>query len=133
MWNHGGAGFGLCEMAGIMMHAMDKPGSGKEDLKSIVTVGAPPEKYTDEELQKLADFSDHATAEYDGHGWAYRRGANLICFDKTEIGEDQYRWLRKRLTWHMGTMYSETLEHAMAWMEPDREKRQELLASFPED
>ena len=112
VWNGGGCGFGICNVANAMTWAMDKPGKGKPDLKSIVVVRGPPEKYKDEELRELAAFSERVTADYDKR-YIYRRGANLICIDKTEDG----RWMRKRLTWEMGPMFSDTLQEAIAVME----------------
>jgi len=109
-WNSGGSGLG--SIAGIMSWAMDHPGEGKPDLKSIVAVSGPPEKYTDEELVELVAFSDKKTAEYD-EMFRYRRGANLICIDKTADG----RWMRKRLTWEMGPFFSDSLGEALTIFE----------------
>lgn len=111
MWNSGGCGFGISRIANIMSWAMDRPGEGKPDLKSIVVVSGPPEKYSDEELRELAAFSERATADYDRMG-IYRRGANLICFDKVDG-----RWMRKRLTWEVGPFFSDTLKEAIAVLE----------------
>lgn len=112
VWNSGGCGFGLCGMANTMSWAMDRPGKGKPDLSSIVAVSGPQEKYTDEELREIAAFSERATADYDKM-FSYRRGANLICIDKTTDG----RWMRKRLTWEIGPMFSDTLKEAIAIFE----------------
>jgi hypothetical protein len=111
-WNGGGCGFGLCGVANAMSWAMATPGKGKSDLKSIVAVSGPPEKYTDEELKELVAFSDRRTTDYD-RMFPYRMGANLICIDKTEDGQ----WMRKRLTWEMGPMFSDTLTEAIAVFE----------------
>jgi len=111
VWNSGGCGFGICGVANAMSWAMDRPGEGKPDLSSIVVVRGPPKKYTDEEIRELAAFSERATADYDRR-WNYRRGANLICFDKADE-----RWMRKRLTWKMGAFFSDTLKEAIAVFE----------------
>ena len=111
MWNSGGHSFGICSFANSMRWAMDAPGPGKPDLKSIVAVSGPPEKYTDEELEKLVKFSQEATAHYD-EMFTCRRGANLILFDKFDNG----CWLRKRLSWEYGPMFSDALDAAIAVM-----------------
>jgi hypothetical protein len=95
-----------------MAWAMDSPGKGKPDLKSIVAVSGPPEKYTEEELKELVAFSKRMTADYD-RMFIYRRGANMVCIDKTPDG----RWMRKRLTWEIGAFYSDTLKEAIAVFE----------------
>lgn len=112
MWNSGGTGFGICSFASELLWQMDQPGPDKPDLISVVAVGAPPDNYTDEELAKLVAFSEERTARYDKM-FRYRRGANLIIIHKTEDGQ---RWLRKRLSWDRGQMYSPTLEEAIAVM-----------------
>jgi hypothetical protein len=114
MWNSGGYGFGICEVGNAMLWAMDEPSPTKPDLKSVVAVSGPPEKYTYQELVKLVAFAKRRTAEYD-RLFTVRRGCNLIIIDKkTEFGT---RWLRKRLTWNQGPMYSSTLEEAMITFE----------------
>jgi hypothetical protein len=112
-WNGGGYGFGVCAFAGMMSWALDEPGPNKPDLKSIVAVSGPPAKYTDEELTKLVTFAESKTARYDAM-FRVRRGANLVLFDKREFDG---KWMRKRLTWDMGPMYSDTLDDAIAVME----------------
>lgn len=111
MWNaeDAGFGFGICSVGASMAWAMDAPGPNKPDLPSIVLIGGPPDKYTDDELAKLVAFSEQATADYDSR-FRYRRGANLLCINKSGDG----RWLRKRMTWEIGPMYSITLDHAIA-------------------
>ena len=113
-WNDGGYGFGVCEVGAAMIWTMDTPGPDKPDLKSTVAVSGPPDKYTDEELEKILAFSERVTARYDKM-FSYRRGANLILLDKPEYAEG--RWLRKRLSWTIGPMFSETLDEALAIME----------------
>ncbi len=110
-WNSGGYGFGVCSVANSMCWVMDSPGPEKPDLKSIVAVGSPSSKYTNEELEKLVKFSEEATARYD-EMFTYRRGANLILFDKFENGS----WLRKRLSWEFGPILSKTLDEAIEFM-----------------
>ena len=112
LWNDGGYGFGICSVAGSMLWSMDTPGPGKPDLQSVVAVSGPPEKYTDEELEKIFLFSERATARYDKM-FSHRRGANLILFDRVGNGH----WMRKRLSWTEGPMYSETLDEAIAIMD----------------
>lgn len=88
-WNSGGYGFGICSFASSMMWSMDAPGPDKPDLKSIVAVSVPQDKYTDEELQKIVAFSERQTARYD-QMFRWRRGANLILLDKQRDGG----WMR---------------------------------------
>ena len=113
-WNSGGYGFGICEIANSMLWAMDRPGPDKPDLKSIVAVSGPPDRYTDDELEKLVALSRRVTARYD-EMFRYRRGANLILIDKPK--ESNGKWLRKRLSWNRGPMYSNTLDEAIEIME----------------
>jgi hypothetical protein len=105
MWNSGGTGFGLCRLAGMMLHQMQRP---DPDWKSVVAISGPPEKYTDEELEKLADFSDRHTARYD-QIFNVRAGANAICIDKV----NHNCWMRKRMSWEYGPMHSTTLDQAI--------------------
>ncbi|MBI4120742.1 MAG: hypothetical protein HY457_00595 [Parcubacteria group bacterium] len=112
MWNDGGYGLGICSVAAGMIWSMDRPGPGRPDLPSVVAVCGPDKKYTKRELEKLAVFAAKRTAAYDKM-FGQRRGANLIIFDKTEWG----RWMRKRLTWNSGPMYSPTLDEAVAVMD----------------
>ena len=112
VWNSGGYGFGIMPVAASMIWEMDVPGPDKPDLQSIVAVSGPQEKYTDEELAQIVEFARKATEQYDKM-FKYRRGANLILFDK--VRKDM--WLRKRLTWTVGTMYSNSLDEAISFME----------------
>ena len=113
LWNSGGDGFGICSFASSMLWAMDRPGPGKPDFPSIVAVGGSPADYTDEEIKKLFDFAEFATARYDKI-FGIRRGANLILVRKpTEPGGS---WLRKRMSWVSGPMHSPTLDDAIAFM-----------------
>ena len=113
-----GTGFGICRVANMLfMWGTDEPGPDRPDLKSVVAVKGNPEDYTDEELTALYEFSQRQTADYDKH-WRYRRGANLII-----IGKRFGKWLRKRMSWDMGEMWSDSLEDAMAVFDRDLEVR----------
>lgn len=112
LWNYGGGGFGLCEVANSALWALDEPGPNKPDLISIVALSGPPEKYTDQELALIVAFAERATTKYDKM-CRYRRGANLFVLDKMKHGD----WLRKRLSWTVGPMFSATLEEAIAFLE----------------
>lgn len=112
-WNSGGYGFGICAVANQLMWAMDSPKGREDDLKSTVAICGTPGKYTTEELAKIVTFAKKRDADYDKM-FRYRRGCNMILFDKLEGGK---RWLRKRLTWECGPMYSETLDEAIAFMD----------------
>jgi hypothetical protein len=109
VWNNGGMSYGVCSFAGMLISDLDRPGPGKPDLKSIVAVSSPPEKYTDEELQKLVAFSEEQTAAWDRIS-SCRRGANYILINK----QDENSWYRKRVSWDMGLMHSPTLDEALA-------------------
>lgn len=113
LWNSGGDGFGILSFANAMLWAQDRPGPGKPDLPSIVAVGGSPDDYTDEELEKLVAFGERTTARYDKI-FSVRRGANLILFRKPL--ESHGSWMRKRLSWESGPMYSKTLDDAIAFM-----------------
>lgn len=79
------------------------------DIKSVVIVNGPPEKYTDEELGKIVNFSREKTARYD-RIFPCRREANLYILNKTEQG----KWLRIQQSWRIGPFFSETLDEAIA-------------------
>lgn len=110
-WNNGGMGHGICSFASSMLWAMNRPKHprGEDDLQSIVAVSGPPDKYTDEELAALVAFSDEQTADYDKM-FNWRLGANLICINKF----DETSWMRKRLSWEYGPMFSTSLEDALS-------------------
>ena len=110
-WNSGGFGYGVCSFGNQMIWEMDRPGPNKPDLKSVVAVCGNPKKYTTEELTKIVEFSKFATARYD-ELFTIRRGCNLILFDKRDDGH----WMRKRLSWTMGPMYSPSLDEALTIM-----------------
>ena len=94
-----------------MLWEMDCPRQDKPDLKSTVVVFGPPSKYTTEELAQIVVFADSSDAEYD-RMFCYRRGCNMTVFDKLS----PTRWLRKRLSWYMGPLFSESLEDAIKFM-----------------
>ena len=104
-----GTGLGICAVAALGLWAMTDV-APDDDLKSVVVVKGPPEKYTDEELTKLFAFSQAYTTYYDTM-FTQRHGANLIIFDKRDWDG---AWLRKRMTWNQGPMYSKTLDEALA-------------------
>ena len=106
-----GGGFGICSFGASFIWSEQRPTADKPDWKSIVFIKGPAEKYTDEEIKKLYQFSVEKTAEYD-RLFNVRMGANAVVMDKLE-GERTY-WLRKRMTWECGPMYSETLDDAIA-------------------
>lgn len=109
MWSNGGGGFGLCKVGGMMLWGSQKPETPEQDWPYVVTVQGDPAGYTDDELRELLAFSEEQTAAYD-RMFRWRMGANLIVIKK--YASDQ--WLRKRMTWDMGPMYSATLGEALA-------------------
>lgn len=115
MWTSGGYGFGIGGVAASLFWAMERPGPDKPDMKSIVSVHEPAEQYTVEELQKLLDFSQKATAAYDER-YKWRLGANIIIFDKPRYVEG--RWMGKRLSWDSGE-YFNSLDEAIACFDRD--------------
>lgn len=113
LWNSGGMGFGICSVAASMIWDMDRPTPDKPDYPSILAVNGPSDLYTDEELEKLVAFGDKITARYDTY-FKYRRGANLTLIGKTD--REDGMWLRKKLSWTMGPMYSPSLDEAITLM-----------------
>lgn len=111
MWSEGGAGYGICSFAGAMLWESQRPSESYPDWPSVVAVRGPAEKYSDDELARLVEFSGARTARYD-EMFRWRQGANLIVLDKVETGA----WLRKRMSWTHGPMYSPTLAEALAVM-----------------
>ena len=107
-----GTGFGICAVGNAMMWAMAKPDEDHPDLKSVVAIKGDPDDYTDEELAALHEFSQQRTAKYDQH-FRWRLGCNTIIIGKETWG-NRTTWLRKRLSWDMGRMWSETLKEAIA-------------------
>ncbi len=107
-------GWSMQNVGLAMMYAMDEPKPGKPDFPSVVGLYGPEEKYTNEELAKLVEFADRVTQAYD-RLFRFRRGANLYLFDKPDWRRDGF-WMRKKLTWTEGPMFSPTLEEAIAFM-----------------
>lgn len=107
MWNHGGAGMGVCAV-GNPFAAM----SSSRRLPSCVAVSGPAEIYTDEELAKLVEFSDAKTRRHIEICGSVLEGDNLICIGKCESG----RWLSKKLYWEFGRMYSDSMEDAIEFL-----------------
>lgn len=94
-----GTGFGICSFAGMIMHQ-----SGPKI--SMMLVRGPMDKYTDAELALLADFAQHVDVTHPkDSGW------NNMVFDKETLWNP--RWLRKRMSWEMGPMYSLSLPEAL--------------------
>ena len=107
MWNHGGAGMGVCAV-GNLLAAM---GSGRR-LPSCVAVSGPAENYTDEELAKLVEFSDAKTRRHIEICGSVLEGDNLTCIGKLHGG----RWLSKKQSWDFGRMFSDSLDDAIAFL-----------------
>ena len=109
-WNNGGTGYGICSVGNALLWAAQQPKEprGADDLKSVVAISEPADRYTDEELTALVAFSDEMTADYD-RLFAWRLGANMICIAKTS----DRQWMRKRMSWEYGPMASPTLQEAL--------------------
>ncbi len=125
VWNDGGYGFGVCAIGNSLIWGSDRPGPDKPDLPSTVFLCGNPAKYTDEELAKLTEFADEQDRRYD-EMFHWRRGCNAILFDKVEAG----RWMRKRLTWQYGPMFSTTLDEAIAVFTKEWKRMDESRAYF---
>ena len=110
-----GVGFGVCRVGNMMAWAMATPSENVPDLKSIVAISGSPEMYTDEEIAALYAFHKRHTDDYDTR-WTQRMGANLIIIGKQDWHD---KWLRKRQSWDMGKMFSDTLEEAMEVFDRD--------------
>lgn len=108
LFNAGGYGLGVGGTLAWAFSAGDQP-----DFPSIVAITGPAEKYTDTELQTLADVSDALTASYDER-WIVRRGANLWIVDKAEYNTE-HPWMVKRLSWEYGYPFHETLAQMLDW------------------
>lgn len=114
MWNDGGMGLGITSVATVFMLNSVTPKRKEDDWKSVVAISGPPEKYTDDELEKLVAFSDRRTARYDTI-FNCRMGCNAICINKVADN----RWMRKRMTWEIGPMFSDSLDAAVEIFEKD--------------
>lgn len=107
MWNHGGAGMGVCAVGNLLA----AKGSGRR-LPSCVAVSGPAENYTDEELAKLVEFSDAKTRRHIEICGSVLEGDNLTCIGKLHGG----RWLSKKQSWEFGRMFSDSLDDAIAFL-----------------
>ena len=103
LWNHGGTTAN--RISDGLLHG--------PQLKSCVAVCGPASDYTTDELVRLAEFSRVQTQDHIRVCGEVRAGDNLICIGKMSDGS----WLRKRLTWEIGSMYAPTLAEAMAAFE----------------
>ncbi|MFA5080805.1 MAG: hypothetical protein WC472_04275 [Candidatus Paceibacterota bacterium] len=92
----------LFKTGSFMVWALDIPRSG---IKSIVVVRGPPDKYTDEELEKIVEFSGKMTT--DDIIFCRQRETNLIIIDKNQ------ERTRKRHPWAIGPYFSNTLDEAI--------------------
>jgi hypothetical protein len=109
-----GGGFGCCSFGASFIWGDQMPSKEHPDWKSTVFVKGPAEKYSLRELRKLHRFSKKKTVEYD-RLFSVRMGANAIVMDKVQHDfSENTSWLRKRMSWEMGTMYSKTLDEAIA-------------------
>jgi len=108
LFNSGGYSFGTGGSLAWSFSSGHAP-----DLPSVVAITGPAEKYTDTELQTLADVSDALTAAYDEQ-WTERRGANLWIVDKVDYDTPR-PWMVKRLTWEYGYPHHETLSQMLDW------------------
>lgn len=105
-----GSGTSCSDIGTFVSWALDVPSSTRPDIKSVVMVNGPSEKYTDEELEKIIEFSKKQTEYYDKL-FRYRRGANLYVLGKTDGG-----WLRMQQSWRIGPFFSETLDEAIDFL-----------------
>ncbi|MBX4195850.1 hypothetical protein KW796_02765 [Candidatus Parcubacteria bacterium] len=96
-----------------LMRYLKRPGPDNPEPVSVVGVEGNPGDYSDEELEKIVAFAEKANARYDEH-WRSRIGANFIVFGKSL---HDGKWLRKRFSWYMGPMYSDSLDEAIAFMD----------------
>lgn len=109
LFNAGGYGMGVGGELAWAFSSGEQP-----DIPSIVAITGPAEKYTDTELQTLANVSEALTATYDAHFTA-RRGANLWIVDKQTAFDTPRPWLVKRLTWRFGFPRHATLAQMLDW------------------
>ncbi len=108
LFSDGGYGMGVGGSLTWAFSAGEQP-----DIPSIVAITGPAEKYTDTELQTLADVSDALTAAYDER-FTERRGANIWIVDKVDYNEER-PWMVKRLTWNYGYPFHATLADMLDW------------------
>lgn len=107
MWSDGGAGWGVCAVGNMMMAQQSK-----QTLKSIVSLQGSPDEYTDEELAKVVEFSKIRDERHRKICGEILIGDNVIFLRKMDG-----KWLRKRRSWDIGPMFSDSLDEAMAFME----------------
>lgn len=75
----------------------------RTNLKSRVLLEGPPDKYTDEELQRVLEFAERRTRED-----KVNPGSNLIYLDK-----DENSWIRFREDHSLGTTRRRTLDEIL--------------------
>ena len=76
------------------LHA--KPSADRPDMKSMVVIREPASKYSDQELQRIAEFSSAISkAEQDRYGKIL--GANLIFLDKATGIDEELPWIVRRM------------------------------------
>lgn len=91
--------------------------SGRGIPTLFVTVGGPADKYGDDELALLVEFTEARQVTYRARcgkaklDWA----DNFISFDKDVDGYDgRVRWGRKRYSWCQGKMHAPSLPEALS-------------------
>lgn len=115
-WSEGGYRVDSMFMAFL---PQPKEPRGADDWPSVVFVHGPADKYTDDELATLLDFSQRRTAWYDER-FNWRVGANFILIDKPEymVGSPN-PWMSKRSSWDRGNWHHPTLEAALRSFEEE--------------
>lgn len=106
MWSDGGSGWGICAIGNMMMAQQSK-----RAMKSIVSLQGSPDEYTDEELGKVVEFSKVRDERHRLICGEILMGDNVIVLRK--MGS---KWLRKRMTWNIGPMFSDSLDEALEFM-----------------
>ena len=100
-----GASFGVTSFASMAIWD-----ESEEELKSVVAITGPSNKYSDEEIQKLYKFSVERTKKHDKICRS-RIITDMIIFDK--MSPDF--WYRAKMDWNVGSLVSETLDDAIAF------------------
>ena len=91
------------------LHA--KPSAKQPDMKSMVVIREPASKYSDQELQRIAEFSSAISkAEQDRYGKIL--GANLIFLDKATGIDEELPWIVGRMN-TLDPYRRKTLEEAL--------------------
>lgn len=106
LWSDGGAGYGICVVGNMLAEKFNA-----KEIKSCVTVQGNPDDYTDEELQKLVEFSTEQSEKHRRICGSILSSDNLIILRKQERN-----WLSKRRTWECGRMFSDTLDEAILFL-----------------